>query len=244
MAQWLVFFAGILLGAAIAALLARQAHRRARRAEVERLRLLAHDLRTPLSSITAYSEILADEEESDPAQRARFLGFIHEETLRLGGIIDERIAGDRAAAPVAATAGTPRHAPESPPARGRTILVVDDDRFIADATRTLLAREGYEALGAYGGDEALERARGSRPDVIVMDLMMPGIRGDEALRRLRTDPATRDIPVIITTGEVGAQALEGAAEVLAKPITREALLAAIDRAACAAVTQGDRRDES
>ena len=111
-----------------------------------------------------------------------------------------------------------------------TVLVVDDDRFIVESTRRLLADEGFRAIGAVGGDEALKRARERRPDLILMDLIMPAMRGDEALRRLRSDPVTRDIPVIITTGDADHPAPAGATAVLTKPISRAALLEAVARA--------------
>ena len=74
------------------------------------------------------------------------------------------------------------------------------------------------------GEAALQRAREGRPDVILLDLLTHVMGGQETLRRLRLDPCTSDIPVILTTGETGQASLEGAAEMLMKPILPEALL--------------------
>ena len=107
------------------------------------------------------------------------------------------------------------------------MLVVEDDRYLAEATRVLLAREGYHALSVLGGEEAIERAREDRPDLILMDLFMPSMSGSEALRELRSDPRTRDIPVILTTGDADAPRPDGVCAVLLKPVSRARLLAAV-----------------
>jgi CheY-like chemotaxis protein len=193
---------------------------------------LAHELRTPLTTITAFTEILQD----DPTEAQRHLGIIHEAADKLDGIIGARLgdrAGRTAPAPVGAVAGASmalRARPVSSALGGRRVLVVDDDRYILEATRTFLLQAGFDARCAAGGEEALLRARTDRPDLILMDLMMPGLAGDEALRRLRSDPATRDIPVIITSGDHAASGLEGAAAILTKPISRETLLDAVVKA--------------
>jgi len=220
---------GVLAGGSVAATAAWVIFRRARSRLAARLSSLSHDLRTPLASITAYSEILRDDD--DPGARARFAGIIHQEAERMLHMIQERLAGhhpERGENQERARDAGGDEARGGAPAL--TVLVVDDDRFIREATRAMLAREGYEALGAEGGEEALLRARRHRPDLILMDLSMPVMGGGEALRRLRSDPATSDIPVIITTGAAGEPAPEGAAAMLVKPIAREALLAAVGRA--------------
>ena len=83
--------------------------------------------------------------------------------------------------------------------RGARVLIVDDDRFIAEAIGTLLSREGMETQIASGGEEALLAARGDRPDLIVLDLKMPGLDGVEVIRRLRARPETMERPVILMT---------------------------------------------
>ena len=77
------------------------------------------------------------------------------------------------------------------------ILVVDDDESTCDALQRLLSRMGYAASCATNGHEALDVVGHVRPDVIVLDWMMPDLDGLEVLRRLRADPATRDVPVVL-----------------------------------------------
>src|SRR5262245_1825724 len=110
---------------------------------------------------------------------------------------------------------------------GPTVLVVEDDKYLAEATRVMLAREGYHALAVLGGEEAIASALADRPDLILMDLFMPSMSGGEALRELRSDPRTRDIPVILTTGDADAPRPDGARAVLLKPVSRARLLAAV-----------------
>ena len=227
-----MFLAGIATGAVATAVAARIInHRRSGRRNLS-LSQLAHDLRTPLSSITAYAEILNDEDAIDPAERSRFAGIILDEAVRMEAMIDGRLGvchPGNERGPRDAEAPSPGVVPAGP--GSRTILVVDDDRFLVEATRTMLTREGFVALGASGGMEALTQARARRPDLILMDMGMPGMSGEETLGRLRGDMATREIPVIITTGDDDLTAIEGAAAILTKPVTRDRLIAAIEAVA-------------
>ena len=77
------------------------------------------------------------------------------------------------------------------------VLVVDDDESTCDALQRLLSRMGYTAACARSGRDALDAAEAARPDVIVLDWMMPEMDGLEVLRRLRSTPATRDVPVLL-----------------------------------------------
>ena len=77
------------------------------------------------------------------------------------------------------------------------VLVVDDDESTCDALRRLLSRMGYAAACATNGHDALDVVGQMRPDVIVLDWMMPDMDGLEVLRRLRAQPATRDVPVVL-----------------------------------------------
>jgi CheY-like chemotaxis protein len=80
-------------------------------------------------------------------------------------------------------------------------LVVDDEIESRDLVCEILAAAGFRTLAAADGEEALALAGAHRPSLIVMDVMMRTMDGYTALTRLRGDPATRDIPVIILTGE-------------------------------------------
>ncbi len=84
------------------------------------------------------------------------------------------------------------------------ILLVEDDELNRDSLRRLLRRRGYDILLAVDGEEALVMARTERPDVILMDMRLPGIDGWEATRRLKADPETRAIPIVALTAHAMA----------------------------------------
>lgn len=80
-----------------------------------------------------------------------------------------------------------------------TILVVDDEEDIQELVRLNLAREGYDVLTCGTGEQALETARAKLPALIILDLMPPGIDGLEVCKRLKSEPKTKSIPVVILT---------------------------------------------
>lgn len=84
-------------------------------------------------------------------------------------------------------------------AEAKKILVVDDEEHVVAAIVTNLQLEGYEVIPAYNGTEALELVREEKPDLVVLDVMMPEMNGWEVLQSLKTDPATEDLPVIMLT---------------------------------------------
>jgi two-component system phosphate regulon response regulator PhoB len=92
------------------------------------------------------------------------------------------------------------------------VLVVDDDESTGEAVRRLLGRMGYGAQWAPGGQEAIAALQTERPDLVVLDWMMPGMSGLEVLRRLRANPATQALPVIIYTAAAGPAIAELAAK--------------------------------
>lgn len=113
----------------------------------------------------------------------------------------------------------------------RRILVVEDDRTLRQTLAFNLNREGYEALTAPDGETALEAARSQRPDLILLDVMLPGMSGIELLRVLRREG--RQVPVIVLSAKgeeidrvVGLNV--GADDYVAKPFSRPELLARID----------------
>lgn len=81
----------------------------------------------------------------------------------------------------------------------RTILLADDHEDNRLALLTVLAREGYRALGAANGLEAVEACREHLPDLVLMDLAMPVMDGRQAMRELRDDPRTARIPIVVLT---------------------------------------------
>ena len=83
----------------------------------------------------------------------------------------------------------------------RKILIVDDERYILHILDFSLGAEGYEVITAGDGEQAVERSRSDKPDLIVMDIMMPKMDGFEACKVIKADPDTRNIPVIMLTAK-------------------------------------------
>lgn len=110
------------------------------------------------------------------------------------------------------------------------ILVVDDEEDILELVRYNLSKDGYRVSLVTSGEEALKAARSSQPDVILLDLMLPGVDGLEVCRLLKQDPKTQHIPVIMLSAK-GEEAdivtgLElGAADYITKPFSPRILIA-------------------
>lgn len=82
-----------------------------------------------------------------------------------------------------------------------TIMVVDDSSFIVDVFVTMLERGGYRTIATYGGQECLDLLKTEKPDLILLDIMMEPMDGRETLERIKTNPKTRDIPVMMLTAK-------------------------------------------
>lgn len=82
-----------------------------------------------------------------------------------------------------------------------TILVVDDSPFIVDVFVTMLERGGYRTVAAYGGEECLEILKTVTPDLILLDIMMEPMDGWETLEKIKENPATKDVPVLMLTAK-------------------------------------------
>ncbi|MDF1592479.1 MAG: response regulator [Desulfobacterales bacterium] len=112
------------------------------------------------------------------------------------------------------------------------ILVVDDEEDILELVRHNLAREGYQVICAATGEKAVAKARSEKPDLIVLDLMLPGIDGLQVARTLKDNAETRQIPIIMLTAK-GEEAdivtgLElGADDYITKPFSPRVLVARI-----------------
>jgi CheY-like chemotaxis protein len=81
-----------------------------------------------------------------------------------------------------------------------TILVIEDSRFLRLALERMLVKAGYHVIAVGDGREGLLRARDNRPDIILLDMMLPTLEGTEVLRQLKQEPLTRLIPVIVLSG--------------------------------------------
>ena len=77
------------------------------------------------------------------------------------------------------------------------ILIIEDDRFLRELIARKLKNEGYEVAEAVDGEEGLKRIKEERPDLVLLDLILPGIDGFEVLEKAKKDPETAQIPVII-----------------------------------------------
>jgi twitching motility two-component system response regulator PilH len=117
---------------------------------------------------------------------------------------------------------------------GTRILIVDDSPTIVALLRKFLQQSGYITLEAGDAEKGVELARAERPDMIFLDIVLPGMNGFAALRALRRDPVTREIPVVMISGN--EQATEqfyaqriGADDFMKKPFSRYEVFARIER---------------
>jgi len=122
--------------------------------------------------------------------------------------------------------------PITPGARP-TVLVCDDGPVLRMLVRATLDHGDYTVVEACDGDEALELTRAEHPDLILLDMMMPGRSGSDVLRELRADPATAETPVIMLTARAQAtdreaMNLAGANHYLTKPFSPVGLAALVE----------------
>ena len=113
----------------------------------------------------------------------------------------------------------------------KRILLVDDERDLVETVTFRLKALGYEVITAYDGKEALDKARGEKPDLIILDINMPGIDGVQIAKRVRRDPHLRNIPLIAMTGSSrGKEALKaGCCALLKKPFSHAPFRTVIEK---------------
>lgn len=119
-------------------------------------------------------------------------------------------------------------------AAGATVLIVEDDRETRTFYTAALMRDGYLVVQAHNGFQALEKALESVPDIVLMDIAVPGLDGIELCRRLRANERTRTLPVLAITGYDDRQYPDrvldaGANRVLIKPCDSATLIAEMRR---------------
>ena len=128
-----------------------------------------------------------------------------------------------------ARAAKARSAPSRKAERRPLVLVVDDFTGAREVYSRLLKASGFEVEVAASGEEAIEKAVASQPDLVLMDLVMPGVDGWEAIRRLRLNERTRDSRILIITGTTNSEAAQtakraGCDAFLLKPVLPETLI--------------------
>lgn len=82
-------------------------------------------------------------------------------------------------------------------AENKTILIIEDDKFLRQLISQKLSKEGYEIIEAVDGEEGAEKVKETKPDLVLLDLILPGIDGFEVLSQIKRDEALNSIPVII-----------------------------------------------
>lgn len=114
------------------------------------------------------------------------------------------------------------------------VLIVDDEPDVVTLWQRSLLMEGFDVLCAYDGISAVDMAEVDKPDLILLDIMMPMMSGYEVCRQIRANPLTKDIPVLCVTSAQSAEVREnaqaaGAQGLLIKPFTTRELVAQINR---------------
>lgn len=116
----------------------------------------------------------------------------------------------------------------------RTVLIIEDEKLIIVSTQMVLEAAGFRVESAINGEEGISKARELRPDLVLLDIMMPGIDGWETLTRLKRDPDTAEIPVIIFTAREHARGHQksaemGAADYFRKPFEPDELIELVEK---------------
>ncbi len=117
----------------------------------------------------------------------------------------------------------------------KQILCIEDEPEMIDLIRLILERRGFKVHGAAGGTEGIQKIRELRPDLVLLDLMMPDMDGWEVYQQMKADEATRHIPVIVVTAK--AQSIDKVLglhiakvdDYIAKPFSPQELLASVEK---------------
>lgn len=210
------------------------------------LRQIQHELRTPINHIIGFTEILQEQasEFGRPVVQSD-LGKIRTAATVLFDLLEAHLihgSSDSNVPKPNTTSQWPTSGSESFPAlalattpqwQGATILAVDDDALNLDMIQRRLQRHGCKVVTAETGQQALELARIHRPDVILLDMVMPGMDGIQVLGKLRADPGLSQIPVIVlSASDEAATAVHcikmGADDFLPKPCSMTLLFARLE----------------
>jgi twitching motility two-component system response regulator PilH len=111
----------------------------------------------------------------------------------------------------------------------KKILIVDDSPTERHVLNDMLTKSGYEVVASDNGEDAIQKAKSLKPDLILMDVVMPGLNGFQATRAISRDPETRAIPIILCTSKSQETdkiwgMRQGARDYIVKPVNRDELL--------------------
>ena len=118
----------------------------------------------------------------------------------------------------------------------KKIMVVDDEESLVELVRAIFGQEGFEVISAYSGTECLEKLKKEKPDLILMDMMMPGMSGRETTEKIRQNPKTKNLKVAFLTvarfSEVGKDALKNldVLDYITKPFDNKDLVKRVKKA--------------
>lgn len=114
---------------------------------------------------------------------------------------------------------------------GKMVLIVEDEDAVRQLERFILEQQGYDVIEARDGLEGLAKAEYKKPDLILLDLMMPDVSGGRMFDEIKTHPSTSGIPIVVVTGKPDAHEIFddeiGSEDVIMKPFDAESLLARI-----------------
>ena len=118
----------------------------------------------------------------------------------------------------------------------KRILIVDDSPTERHVLNDLLTKAGFEVVASDSGEDAIHKSKQAKPDLILMDVVMPGLNGFQATRAISRDPETKSIPIILCTSKSQETdkiwgLRQGARDYIVKPVNREELLAKINSVA-------------
>lgn len=117
----------------------------------------------------------------------------------------------------------------------KRIICIEDEQEMIDLIQLILGRRGFQVTGASGGKEGLTLVRDGRPDLVLLDLMMPDMDGWEVYQQMKADESTRDIPVIVVTAKaqnidkVLALHIAKVEDYIAKPFSPQELLESVEK---------------
>ena len=120
-------------------------------------------------------------------------------------------------------------------ANGKLVVCIEDEPEMIDLVKLILSRKGFQVVGAMGGREGLEAIQAHKPDLVLLDLMMPDMDGWEVYQKMKADDATKSIPVIVVTAK--AQSIDKVLglhiakvdDYIAKPFSPQELLNSVEK---------------